>query len=629
MNATTLQCRFATVSVALTMLLAVGVAPAHAASPGSSTDCPRIAAEFVPGTWETGNTADPSVSVGLLKPIADELDRRFPGQIRSWFAPYDAQAFTAGVAYATSAADGRQKLNDDIASLAGCTNTRWLIFGYSQGADIAGDVVANIGCGSSPIPADRVLGAGLIADPKQANADGKVVGPQVNGHGIAGARPGGFCSMTSRVAEQCDRADLYCTNDTAKNPILAAVGRMVTQPPGSFGSSAITSSLTSNLSGSQASQLPSDVSEISTQTSRNELTDPDAVAAAATRTANTLSGLSDAASWATANKSLLDPKRTDPGAKQLLAKLNGIDLSAAINNAQSIAHTAGAVASGGELPANVLDQPGRELAAATTPLTSTPSSALGAASGALAVLKPSVVIDQLTNAGTNLVEFTANIPGIIDALRELGQIVIDPALLLPGAAQADLIKKAHALSGDLNHLFEPVVRFAAGADLQVVSKLLQLIPDPSGAAAIASVVVSLLGQVDVIRLANSVGALQEALWHGLETGDWIGAAGRAASAGLELTTVGLSALTGSIKTPDSALGSVSDVGSLASQLTSLMSSPGADALSNIASEGMQAAAFLASGVHVSSYTDKPIDSSGHTSVSWMTEWAAAKIAALT
>ena len=75
--------------------------------------------------------------------------------------------------------------------------------------------------------------------------------------------------------------------------------------------------------------------------------------------------------------------------------------------------------------------------------------------------------------------------------------------------------------------------------------------------------------------------------------------------------------------------SSADLTSLASQFVSLAGSSGADTLADVAAEGVDAAAFLTSGVHVSAYTDKPVDAAGHTAVSWLTEWAAAKVQALT
>lgn len=47
---------------------------------------------------------------------------------------------------------------------AECPLTTYVLAGFSQGAVIAGDVAARIGAGDGPVPADLVLGVGLIAD---------------------------------------------------------------------------------------------------------------------------------------------------------------------------------------------------------------------------------------------------------------------------------------------------------------------------------------------------------------------------------------------------------------------------------------------------------------------------------
>lgn len=636
------------VGIGFTVLLTLGAgtgtvsaAPALAApSATPAGGCPQVAAEFVPGTWETNANADPSVAVGLLGPIADELNRRFPGKIRVRFPAYPAQAFTGGLAYGTSAAAGKQALTDDIASLAGCANTRWLIFGYSQGGDIAGDVASQIGCNDSPIPADRVLGVGLIADPQQANTGGQVVGPKVSGQGIAGGRVQGFCKLTSRVAQQCDDSDMYCSTNATKNPLLSSIGRLVTQPPGATGSSALTGALTSGLSSSQLTQLPGDLSTITNLTAGNGSADMPRLAEAAARTGQTLQGLEDTAAWVRQNPAAQKqlaagaPGSAQQSANSFLGTLSELDLDGAVNGAASIANTAQAIAAGGRPPAGVLAQPAQDLAAVTAPIAGSPADVLSQAGQVLSILKPSVVIDQITNVGTNGLALARNVPAIGDSLRRLGEVLTNPALLVPGPGQQLLIREAHRLSGDLNNLFRPFVVLAANADLKLASGLLRMIPDPSGASLIAALIVDLLSQVDVVGLAKEIGELQEALWHGIETNDWLGAAGRAAGAGLGVVSVGLRALGSGEKTPTSALEAPSATSSpglpsLASQFVELAGSPGADNLADIAAEGLDAASFLTSGAHVSAYTEKPIDAAGHTALTWLTEWAAAKVQALT
>lgn len=68
---------------------------------------------------------------------------------------------------------------------------------------------------------------------------------------------------------------------------------------------------------------------------------------------------------------------------------------------------------------------------------------------------------------------------------------------------------AHDIAGDLNNAFQPLVKLAAGVDLKWISQILSVIPDPAGYTQIAALVTSILGNVDIIRLANDVGQIQE------------------------------------------------------------------------------------------------------------------------
>ncbi|GAA4479636.1 hypothetical protein GCM10023094_25080 [Rhodococcus olei] len=72
------------------------------------------------------------------------------------------------------------------------------------------------------------------------------------------------------------------------------------------------------------------------------------------------------------------------------------------------------------------------------------------------------------------------------------------------------------MAGQLNNQFAPLVKMAAAVDLGWVSQVLSVIPDPSGAAQIAALVSSILAGVDVVRLANIVGQIQEIAWTAVE-----------------------------------------------------------------------------------------------------------------
>ena len=60
------------------------------------------------------------------------------------------------------------------------------------------------------------------------------------------------------------------------------------------------------------------------------------------------------------------------------------------------------------------------------------------------------------------------------------------------------------------------MKMAAGVDLKWVSQVLSVIPDPSGYSQVAALVVSILGGVDISKLANLVGQVQETAWAAVE-----------------------------------------------------------------------------------------------------------------
>ncbi|WP_110293868.1 cutinase family protein [Nocardia tenerifensis] len=189
-----------------------------------------MAGVFMAGTWETNANADEREAVGLLGPVATALAEEFGPRFEFRLPAYAAAAFD-GMAYGDSKATGIDAARRVITEIAErCAATKFVLAGYSQGADAIGEVAASIGCASDPVAADRILAAGLVADPRQGTAGGKLVGPAVEGEGIAGPRPSGFCGLSAVTAEICAQQDKYCATSAASNPILAQLGRVLSQP---------------------------------------------------------------------------------------------------------------------------------------------------------------------------------------------------------------------------------------------------------------------------------------------------------------------------------------------------------------------------------------------------------------
>lgn len=209
-------------------------APTSTTAPSKPAGCPDVQVVFIPGTYETSPTADPAVPVGLLKGVAEPLEKRFagqPGRQSDYFVPYLAQ-FNNPTPYVQSEQDGVRAASGAIAATAQrCPAAAFALVGFSQGAASAGDLATAIGQGAGVIAPQRLLGVGLISDPNRNPATEKLIGPAVDGAGLAGPRPKDFGAVNGRVVTFCAPGDLICATppgaaNLANLPAtLAAVGQ--------------------------------------------------------------------------------------------------------------------------------------------------------------------------------------------------------------------------------------------------------------------------------------------------------------------------------------------------------------------------------------------------------------------
>ncbi|MBF6357651.1 cutinase family protein [Nocardia higoensis] len=188
-----------------TLAMVAAVLPMSAGAVGAAPgSCPDLHVVVVPGTWETSH-AEPGK--GILAGAADGL----PGNVRVDYVTYAATAFPwEGEVYGRSkreATDGARGLVADVARQ--CAGTRFALLGYSQGADAAGDLAAEIGTGLGVVPPDRVGLVGLVADPRRSPTD-QLIGPAVPGAGAGGPRLGGFGWLSPVAYTFCVPEDLYC-----------------------------------------------------------------------------------------------------------------------------------------------------------------------------------------------------------------------------------------------------------------------------------------------------------------------------------------------------------------------------------------------------------------------------------
>ncbi|MFC9841319.1 cutinase family protein [Rhodococcus sp. NPDC127530] len=620
------------------------------------TGCVATFNLLIPGTWETSEHADPHRPVGILAPVADAITAAHGDRAKVYTLPYMARAFDNGHTYADSKLDALTNATTVLTDVANtCTNTKFTITGYSQGADAAGDLASQIGNDHGPVPADRVLAVGLLADPGAGTQGAAIVGPRTSGHGIADPRPQGMGTLSGRVASICDPGDLYCSIRKGDNPLLGSLGSILSKTPSTHGDTStngdtsngggntrLATALTSDFSGADLPALGRGVATLGQQLAEPNV-DVRGVAATAKSIATTLAPIADlidsgAASAATGQLAAALVGSPEHSAAEVISQAGASDLSAALNTVTTIADTALKLADSGTTTVTATSGDAAQLSTAATPLgghlaplTSVPADALSSASTVLSVLKPATVVGQVLNVATGVTAL--DVPGILRNLTVLPQKVA--ALDAHGA---------HQVAGELNNQFAPLVKMAAAVDLRWVSQVLSLIPDPTGYTQIAALVASILGGVDVIRLATLVGRIQDIAWTAVEkllpppgqAPDPLAAGAAMAGlvpVGLDLASVAVNMLSGKAsKTPPELLGKTSyaatnpstqtpnlDLPALTGSLTTMAQSQGAEDLTALVGEGLEAASFFTSGAHTN-YRALVVDNAGRDAITWLSDW---------
>lgn len=188
--------------------LTAGVA---AAEPTPGTQCPRWTALLAPGTYETTSTSGQNTA-GILTQLGDSLTARYGSDVEvRTLAPSTGAGSVSGA-----------DLTAAVKAL--CSDTRVVLAGYGQGAEVAGDLATVLGNRGGPIPASRVVAVALVSDPRR-DATTAQLGTPVSGQGVSGPRAQGFGELTDRVRTLCLDGDSYCSTTAESSPVLAAVSR--------------------------------------------------------------------------------------------------------------------------------------------------------------------------------------------------------------------------------------------------------------------------------------------------------------------------------------------------------------------------------------------------------------------
>lgn len=636
-----------------TILVTVGVAVGSVvvAAPGLARaepmPCVATMNLFIPGTWETDEEADPARPVGMLAPIAEAIQQRQGANSAIYFTPYMARAFDNGYTYADSKSTALNNARSVLLDYGTrCPAARFTINGYSQGADAAGDIAADIGNDRGPIPADRVLAVGLLSDPG-AGTNGEIaVGPGAAGTGIADPRPQGMGKLTGRVTSICDPKDLYCSIQKGDNPLLGALGSILSKAlSGTLPADAgfpLASALTADFSRADLPGLAPAIAGLTAALSAPAGVDVARVRTSAGTVLHTLNPLVDllgsgaANPAATAELSAAPEGTADRQAGEVLSRAAQSNLPGVAAVVAKVAEITDKMLSRGVGELRPSDPKARALRAAATavsdriaPLAATPPEVLGAATRPLSLLKPTVLVDQALDVATAVTAF--DLPAIIANLALLPQRVI--AMDAEGVHQV-----ASALSGQL----QPLVRLVGTVDLGWISQVLAVLPDALGFTGVAATVTSILSGVDIKRLAELVGRIQDVAWSVLQrlvpapgqAPDLVGAG--VALSGLLPIGQDLAAAAADLlrpkprQQPPNVLGRRADVPARSiaapdttaddpiAPFTRLLSFRDLN-LGTVIRDGLSAASFVASGAHTN-YGALIVDDSGRNAVQWLGDW---------
>ncbi|AGL18247.1 cutinase family protein [Actinoplanes sp. N902-109] len=152
-----------------------------------------------------GTTERPGLGV-LLTPLAQQLTRELSPSVRTTAVDYPANFnYTASVRQGVTALTG-----DVRATAATCAGTRFVLMGYSQGADVVGDALVTLPAGL----ADRVTAVLLFGDPTFTAGESFNVTDGTRS-GVFPRGRGQLAAFAGRTRSFCNRNDQFCQGGTS------------------------------------------------------------------------------------------------------------------------------------------------------------------------------------------------------------------------------------------------------------------------------------------------------------------------------------------------------------------------------------------------------------------------------
>ena len=228
--------------------------PTPTTSTAGATACPKVQILAVQGTGESSATSATDVDSGMLgrlvTPVMLAANEGPDEPVARAYVPYAADFGFKGVPYAQSMTEGLANLEAMTVSIhESCPDTKFVYAGFSQGGDVADQMLRKIGQGDGPIDPDLVAAGVLFSSPTREAGTGVLPGteatspapvPGTSGDAVSkvdfgdipapeggGISPtantaGALGALEGRVASFCVAGDLAC--DTPKD---APIARMV------------------------------------------------------------------------------------------------------------------------------------------------------------------------------------------------------------------------------------------------------------------------------------------------------------------------------------------------------------------------------------------------------------------
>ncbi|MGI8680191.1 MAG: cutinase family protein [Jatrophihabitans sp.] len=204
-----------------------------AAATAQSAPCPSVQVFVDAGTYafdayrqqHPGAAIPPSFIPGGMAVPLQNLSADTSGRISYYTVDYPAQPNTwfnwAGIFQSEQA--GVVNTENAVRSfVASCPNSSIALYGYSQGAWVAGDVATDIANHANPASPAKLKATFLQADPVQTPGRGTFIGPRVSGTGVLPARYAGFGGNNATTFEFCATGDLWCNSSVGVPQIAAA-----------------------------------------------------------------------------------------------------------------------------------------------------------------------------------------------------------------------------------------------------------------------------------------------------------------------------------------------------------------------------------------------------------------------